>query len=217
MARAFDGKFSALDGFELSYTLSLPRRLESRYSGDVSCVPIDNDTGVAVVIGPATAVVRGYYSAFAAYLAENEIPVLTFDYRGIGDSRPESLNNFTATQRDWGKLDLPAAISHMHCLFPNRELVLVGHSIGMHSTAFSTGDSDDPYQLLSRIVSVSAQHAYWRHCNAKTQLWFMTSFGVAMPLLTYLYGYCPAKKLGLKFEVGNLISSQPELYTTQHL
>ena len=41
------------------------------------------------LIASATAVPRGFYGRFAAYLAERGFDTLTFDCRGIGGSRPE--------------------------------------------------------------------------------------------------------------------------------
>src|SRR3954468_20862539 len=40
-----------------------------------------------VVVASATGVLRGYYTAFASWLAGQGFAVVTFDYRGMGDSR----------------------------------------------------------------------------------------------------------------------------------
>ena len=42
----------------------------------------------AVLINSATAVPRKVYRGFAGYLARRGAAVLTYDYRGTGDSRP---------------------------------------------------------------------------------------------------------------------------------
>src|SRR3954467_1593181 len=67
-------RIRALDGFELVATLYRPGRREDRET--------------AVLINSATAVKRGYYDPFARYLAGEGLTVLTYDYRGIGGSRP---------------------------------------------------------------------------------------------------------------------------------
>ena len=51
-----------------------------------------------VVIAPATSVHSRYYHRFADHLFQQGFDVLTFDYRGIGHSRPPSLRGFRA---DW--------------------------------------------------------------------------------------------------------------------
>ena len=59
---------------------------------------------------------------FAGYLARRGCAVLTYDYRGIGDSRqnaligynkPKSLVGFKATMSDWAALDITAAVTWM--------------------------------------------------------------------------------------------------------
>ena len=64
----------------------------------------------ATLLSSATAVPRKIYRAFATFLAENGFAVLTYDYRGIGGSRPKSLKGFEARMRDWASLDVSAAI-----------------------------------------------------------------------------------------------------------
>src|SRR2546428_14073244 len=60
--------FPALDHLPLAGTLSDP---EGPLRG-------------AVLIGSAMGVPRGFYGAFADYLADSGLAVLRFDYRGIG-------------------------------------------------------------------------------------------------------------------------------------
>ena len=71
-----------------------------------------------VVINPATAVKASYYHRYARYLTERGFVVLTYDYRGIGGSRPHHLQNWKAiTNTDWGYLDCEAALAWAieHC------------------------------------------------------------------------------------------------------
>ena len=102
-----DITFPAADGYPLGATLFLPR-LAARHH--------------AVLINSATAVPRKIYRGFARYLARRGCAVLTYDYRGIGDSRqravtgynqPKSLVGFKATMADWAALDVTAAVAWM--------------------------------------------------------------------------------------------------------
>src|SRR5690349_25166291 len=80
--RGLDDVFSdditvpATDGYPLAGTLYLPRGTKRH----------------AVLINSAAAVPRKLYRGFAGYLARRGCAVLTYDYRGIGDSRPRTWN-----------------------------------------------------------------------------------------------------------------------------
>ena len=69
-----DITFPAADRYLLGATLFLPRGAKRH----------------AVLINSATAVPRKIYRAFAGYLARRGCAVLTYDYRGTGDSRQKS-------------------------------------------------------------------------------------------------------------------------------
>jgi predicted alpha/beta hydrolase len=94
--RIDDGlRIRALDGFELAATLYEP----------VAEPAAGTDRRTAVLINSATAVKRRYYDPFARYLAGEGLTVLTYDYRGIGGSRPRSLVRFSARLRQWAEED----------------------------------------------------------------------------------------------------------------
>jgi predicted alpha/beta hydrolase len=80
-----DTSFAARDGYELAATAFVPSR------------PLR----AAVVLNSATAVPRRIYRGFATYLAQRDFAVLTYDYRGVADSRPPKLAGFPARMRDW--------------------------------------------------------------------------------------------------------------------
>ena len=90
-----DFRFAATDGYSLAATLRRPAAGPQKGF---------------VLIASATATPRHYYGRFASYLAEHGFSVMTFDYRGIGDSRPPSLRGFECRMRDWAALDLSAAV-----------------------------------------------------------------------------------------------------------
>lgn len=144
-----------------------------------------------VVIGPATSVRSRYYGRFAAFLAAAGFDVLTFDYRGIGESRPRRLRGFRADWRDWGELDLEAALRTAMARFPGRPVDVVAHSIG----GFALGLAPSA-QRLRRIVTVGAQYAHWRDYEARARLRMLLRWHVAMPALAGLLGYVPARRLG---------------------
>ena len=63
-----------------------------------------------LIVAGATAVPQGFYRRFAEFAAAQGLETLTFDYRGIGQSRPPSLKDFRMSLLDWGQLDLAAAV-----------------------------------------------------------------------------------------------------------
>jgi predicted alpha/beta hydrolase len=59
-----------------------------------------------LVLAGAMGVRQDFYEPFARYLAANGITVATFDYRGMGYSRPASLRGFEADVSMWAEQDL---------------------------------------------------------------------------------------------------------------
>ena len=101
-----DISFPATDGYLLGATLFLPRGAKRH----------------AVLINSATAVPRKIYRGFAGYLARRGCAVLTYDYRGTGDSRQKSvvgynqtrpLAGFNVSMSDWAARDVTAAVAWM--------------------------------------------------------------------------------------------------------
>lgn len=144
-----------------------------------------------VVICPATAVLARYYGRFARWLAGQGAEVVTFDYRGIGASRPERLRGFSAGWVDWGALDTDAVLGHAVRRFPGREICVVGHSIG----GFAIGLAPAA-QSVARIVTVGAQFAYWRDYAAGPRAAMYLKWHLVVPVLTRLFGYFPGARLG---------------------
>src|SRR3546814_16319071 len=55
-----------------------------------------------VIIHAATGVLARYYHRYAEYLAGRGCDAITYDYRGIGDSRPPRLKGCCDRGREWG-------------------------------------------------------------------------------------------------------------------
>ena len=65
-----------------------------------------------LLVAPATGVPQRYYAAFARYFAADGWDVLTWDWRGVADSRHGvSTRDPRLTMRSWGSEDLTAAIA----------------------------------------------------------------------------------------------------------
>ena len=144
-----------------------------------------------VVINPATSVAARYYYRFAAYLQHHGMDVLTYDYRGIGLSRPEELRGFEAGWLIWGERDFEAVLQWLSANRPGRSVDVVAHSVG----GFVTGLAASAHRVR-RVCMVAAQLGYWRdfHPAHRTRMWWKWQF--VMPLLATLMGYFPGQRLG---------------------
>jgi predicted alpha/beta hydrolase len=144
-----------------------------------------------VIINAATSVRCRHYSRFADYLFANDFDVITYDYRGIGESRPASLKGLKASWSDWGALDFEAMLKRVQREFPDQPIDVVGHSFG--GCAAGLGASG---RLIRRLVTVGAQFAYWRDYAPAHRWRMLGKWHVVMPLITMIYGYFPGKRLG---------------------
>ncbi len=174
-----DITFPATDGYLLGASLFLPRGAKRH----------------AVLINSATAVPRKIYRGFAGYLARRGCAVLTYDYRGTGDSRrkavvgynqPKSLVGFKASMSDWAAQDVAAAVAWMRERYKNLPLGYVGHSFGGQALGLLGNNTE-----VSRALLIAAQAGYWKLMASpeRYRVYAMLNF-VGTPL-TRLLGYAP--------------------------
>jgi predicted alpha/beta hydrolase len=140
-----------------------------------------------VLIASATAVPRGFYGRFAAYLAEQGFDAITFDCRGVGGSRPKSLRGFPGRMRDWASLDVTPAVDFAAALHPGKPLVYVGHSFGGQALGLVPNNGK-----VSRALLVASQVGYWRYVVPATEryrVYILLRF--IGPTIARLFGYLP--------------------------
>ena len=137
-----------------------------------------------VIINAATSVRCRYYSRFAEYLHGHGFDVLTYDYRGIGESRPASMRGFQASWMDWGQKDFEAVLTYARREFPGQPVDVAAHSIG----GFVTGLAPSSH-CLRRIFTMGAQYAYWRDYAPERRLRMLAKWHLAMLVLTACLGY----------------------------
>ena len=144
-----------------------------------------------VIVNPATGVLARYYHRYAQFLAEEGYEAITYDYRGIGASRPPRLRRSGIRWRDWGELDFDAVVRWARAEEPDLPLRVVGHSIGGFLPGFA-----ESAPLVERILDIGGQYAYWPDYLASRRTRLFLKWHVAMPLLTTALGYFPGKRLG---------------------
>lgn len=145
----------------------------------------------SVIVSSATGVLARYYARYAGFLREQGYAVLTYDYRGIGGSRPANLRGARIRWRDWGDLDFDAAVRWMRQRDPDGLLVAVGHSIGGFLPGFAAAATE-----VDRFLSVGAQYAYWRDYTVRQRWQMFAKWHLFMPMATVLCGYFPGRRLG---------------------
>ncbi|NMO17577.1 alpha/beta fold hydrolase [Pyxidicoccus fallax] len=142
------------------------------------------ELGAVVLVSAAVGARQRYYSAFARFLAERGLPTVTYDYRGIGGSRPESLQGFEARFQDWGALDLAGAITTVRERFPGRRVLLVGHSAGGQLLGLADSASE-----VAALLSVTSGSGYYRLFPQRLRMAF--NWRVLAPALIQAFGKLP--------------------------
>lgn len=146
----------------------------------------------AVLIAPAMGVRQEYYADFAAWLAAQGYSALTFDYRGVGRSRPvglRSLRGLDADLFDWAA-DTDAAIEGLVALAPQAPLYVVGHSLGAQLPGMLKHRD-----RIAGLVSVAAGSGYWRDNAPPLKRMVLYFWHVLVPLATWACGYFPGARL----------------------
>jgi predicted alpha/beta hydrolase len=149
-----------------------------------------------VAINSAMGVPRRYYRAFAGHLAAQGMAVVSYDYRGIGDSAPKRLRGFPARARDWGQLDFAGVLGWMRAQHPTAATAVVGHSIGGQLLALAPNADQ-----LAGAVLVGAQAGSWRHWPGLNRLGMAALWYAVIPALATLAGRLPMSWFGLGQDV----------------
>ncbi len=165
----------ARDGYPLSATI---RR------------PLTEIKGV-IQINCGTGIHQELYFNLANYLTEHGYVTVTYDYRGIGNSKPESLREFQANLEDWGILDMTSIFDWINHEFPDERKIIIGHSMGGQLVGLM-----DNYDKVDRLILIASSTGYWKDMSSPFKwlmppLWFLL-----IPIIVSIYGYANAKVLG---------------------
>ncbi|WP_169577460.1 alpha/beta hydrolase family protein [Sinimarinibacterium sp. CAU 1509] len=151
----------------------------------------------AVLINSATGVPRGYYRAYAQFLAHRGFAVLCYDYRGIGNSRFHGARNEQLTMRNWGELDAAAAIDYLGTRYPRRSLLAIAHSVGGQLIGLAANN-----EQLDAVLCVAAQSGYWRHWPQRLQPVMAAIWHLLVPVAATLSDPLPQRLLGAELPRG---------------
>lgn len=151
--------------------------------------------GVVLVVA-AMAVRQDFYAPLADWLAMRGWDVISFDYRGMGDSAPATLKGFDADILTWARQDTAAALAHARERAADRPLVWIGHSLGGQILAMTPGN-----ESLSAAITIASGVGYWRENAYPLRRYSWWLWHVIVPVATTLCGYFPGRRLRM---VGDL-------------
>ncbi|NBF07840.1 alpha/beta hydrolase family protein [Pseudomonas sp. Fl4BN1] len=143
-----------------------------------------------LLVASATGVPQRFYRRFAEHAARQGFNVLTLDYRGIAQSKPDSLKGFAMAYLDWAHLDLAAAVD----LLSQEALPLywVGHSFGGHAIGLLPN-----HQALTACYNLGTG-AGWSGWMPRTEALKVRLFwNLIMPPIVAWKGYMAWSLLGM--------------------
>jgi predicted alpha/beta hydrolase len=169
--------FTATDGYPLTGRIWQPNAATA---------------SVAVLINSGAGISSSYYDRFAEFIASHGAAVLTYDYRGIGKSRPRSLNGFSASVEVWGRNDCAAALNLLADRFAPLPIVVLGHSVGGFVTGFVQNG-----HLIDRLIFIGAHTGYWGDYARNSRFQMYVLWHLIMPGVTRMVGFFPGRALRL--------------------
>ena len=149
----------------------------------------------AVLIAAAMGVAQSYYADFAQWLARQGHIVLSFDYRGMGQSRParfsRSLRGFQADVHTWAERDAAAALAFLDAqVAAGTPIRWLGHSLGGQILGLVPNNA-----RVSRVVTVGCGSGYWRENAPSLRRYVWWLWYCVVPLVLPLFGYFPGRRL----------------------
>ncbi|MEO0975103.1 MAG: alpha/beta fold hydrolase [Pseudomonadota bacterium] len=143
-----------------------------------------------VVVASATGVPQAFYRRFAQFVATEHYDVVTFDYRGLGESAPSSLKGFEMDYRDWATKDLEAVVAMLSA--ESLPLYLVGHSYGGHALGLI---SNHECIRAACFFGVGSGWHGWMPRLEGIRVWLM--WHLIAPVLVQARGYLGWSVLGM--------------------
>ncbi|SPL72402.1 alpha/beta hydrolase family protein [Acinetobacter stercoris] len=151
----------------------------------------ENDN-LPILICPATGIIKEFYHSFSEWLSQQGYNVLTFDFRGIGESLHGSLKDSTASIQEWGQLDIPAAIESLLGKTQSEKIILVGHSAGGQLLGIVPN-----FRKVAKVIAVSGSTGYQKALKGRTKIMAPVMFKVIFPIARIVKGYGPTKMIGM--------------------
>jgi predicted alpha/beta hydrolase len=175
---AHPATITTADGFDLAASI---------YGDATNC-------RAGVLIVGAMGVEQHYYGAFAEWLAAQGFFIVTFDFRGVGHSRPlpcrASLRGFDADVTTWATRDVPAALDYLAERVGGKPLLWIGHSLGGQLLGQVPNR-----ERVAAMITVATGSGYWAQNALKLRLFAWWLWFVVAPVATCIAGYFPGRRL----------------------
>lgn len=142
-----------------------------------------------IALNSGTCIRRNIYFNFAIFLSQQGYDTITYDYRGVGDSRPKSLKGFKARITDWGNYDIKAIIDWMEINYQDKKKYIIAHSMGGQIIGLS-----DNHSKVDKLVCVNSSYGNWRNFEWPVKIKIMLAWLILFPITIRFYGYFPASK-----------------------
>ncbi len=160
---------------------------------DLSCLlyPCKNQPRGFIQINSGTGIPKEFYGNFAAYCASMGFVTVTYDYRGIGGSKPKSLRGFEADNVEWGTLDASTVLQYGIENYPDLKKIIIGHSMGGQIIGLMENN-----QKIDQVVMIASGTGYWKDMpdsllkSLMPFLWY-----VYIPFTVKLFGFANARKI----------------------
>jgi predicted alpha/beta hydrolase len=161
----------AVDGFRLSATRYEPAAAPRGW----------------VVVANAMGVKQAYYRGLARWLAEKGWAVVTFDYRGVGASRPAPPGPVSLF--DWAQKDLEGVLQWARG--HGRPVVFLGHSLGTQLLGLAPSAVS-----LHAVIGVGSQTGDYRRWPFPSNVGMFVLATVLLPAITAVFGKLPRGWMG---------------------
>lgn len=156
-----------------------------------------------VLICPATGITKVFYHAFAEWLNQQGYAVLSFDFRGIGESLHGAIKDSTASIADWGMLDIPAAIDTLLARTQAEKVIIIGHSAGGQLLGITPN-----YQKVAKVLAIAGSTGHVKDLKGKTKLLAPVMFNVVFPLSSLVKGYGATQFIGMGENLPKQVAKQ---------
>lgn len=156
-----------------------------------------------ILIGAATGIKQGFYQPFAQWLAAQGHDVMTFDFRGIGDSLYGRVSDSTASISQWGQFDLPAALQTLLAQSRATRAILVGHSAGGQLLGLMPNHAQ-----VARIIAIAGSSGRLSGLAGRTRWLAPVMFYGIFPVSTLIKGYAATKSLGMGENLPKQVGAQ---------
>lgn len=146
---------------------------------------------LSVQINNAMGLHQGFYQAFATFLAEHGVFVLTYDNRAIGRSSRVPASEDPSRLSDWGDKDLAGVTEWLARARPESKLVSVCHSLGAPLLGLAPNST-----AFSAVVVIASGTGYWRNWKGWDCIRLLFGWHVLIPAIVAAKGYLPARYFG---------------------